>query len=568
MIRNLTRRLAIASLVVSSVVAAGSMGCNRESSAGKADAAAKKRGNVFSFINRGDVITQDLNTMSYLQDFRIAYALREGLYKPNPQTLVPEPCLALETQVSDDKKIWTFKLRDDGKWTNGDAVTAKDFVFSWRLLLESPGQYSYLLNYIKGAKAYSEAYVAGTKPSFDDVGIKTPDDHTLIVTLENPVPFLPDLLTFPTFYPRNERSMGKFKGQDGKGRVTYDAAYTQAGNVVTNGPYTLEEWTPGKQIVLKKSDSYRAKDKIKLNGIKMVVNLDPQSAKVQYDNGEVDWMADVSAEIGFNAKQEGRKDLKVSDAFGTAFLTINCADEVPELKGKKNPLVDARVRQALAMTINKQQIVNDITRMGEKPADRYVPAQFYKDWNSKTSPAYDIEGAKKLLAEAGYPNGQGFPPLAISFNSDNTTRKDMAEYLHHQWQKELGINVELQAMEAKGLSQYVQKKQYTIAFASWYGDYQDPSTWTDKYKPFSENNDSAWKPPAYSVLIDKAAVEPDDVKRQQLLVDAESMINTEAPIIPLYYYVNFTLVRDDVKGLPLNQRNTTIWDEVSLERPK
>ena len=362
--------------------------------------------------------------------------------------------------------------------------------------------------------------------------------------------------------------MEPWKRVDDKGRVNYDTAYTTAGNVVTNGPFVMTAWSPGRQLVMKKSDTYRARDRIKLDGITMVVNEDPQAAKVMYDAGAVDWIADVSAEIGYNAKQEGRKDLEIEDAFGTAFLTLNCGEHPPELAGKKNPLADVRVRQALAMAIDKNTIVQSITRMGEKPADRYVPTEFYHHWDSTPAPAFDVEAAKKLLSDAGYPNGSGFSQLSITFNADNTTRRDIAEFLHNQWQKYLNVNIELHPMDSKGASQYVQKKQYTLALAAWYGDYQDPSTWTDKYKPDSENNDSNWTPPAYAKLIDEAAVEPDEAKRQQLLIDAESLINKEVPIIPLYYYVNFTFMRPDVKGLYVTARNTTIWDDVSLERPK
>lgn len=578
-----SRRHVLATLLSSSLMlfSLGSIGCEKGSTATtkpagstpssnpQADAAAKARGNVFTFINRGDVITLDLNQMSYLQDFRVTYAMREGLYKPDPKTLEPKLALAKDVKVSDDKKTWTFTLRDDGKWSNDDAVTAKDFVFSWRLLLESPGQYTSLFYYIKGAKEFSEKRRAGEAASFEDVGIKSPDDHTLIVTLENPVPFLPDLMTFPTFYPRNERSMEPFKQKpDDKGRISYDAAYSQAKNIVVNGPYRLKEWTPGQRLVLVKNPTYRAADKIKLDGITMLVNNDPQSAFVQYENGEVDWMADVSAEIGFNLKQQGRKDLLVAPAFGTAFLTVNCGDDVPELQGKKNPLADLRVRQALAMTIDRQTIVDKITRMGELPANSYMPHHFYPGWTSTPVSPFDVAKAKQLLADAGYPDGKGFSPLSIAYNSDSPTRRDVAEYLHSQWQKHLGVNIELHPLELNGYRDYITNKQYTLGLGAWYGDYQDASTWTDKYAPESENNDSNWTPPAYNALLKQARIEPDEGKRAKLLMDAESMINADLPVIPLYYYVNFTLQRADVKDLPLNARNTTIWDEVSLERPK
>ena len=582
MMRILSRRLALATVAASLVASSMAIvGCDNSSggpsskpagstagSTPQADATARGRGNVMSFINRGDIITLDLNQMSYLQDFRVSYAIREGLYKPNPKTLDAELCLATDVSTSPDGKAWTFKLRDDAQWSNGDAVTAKDFVFSWRNLLEAQGQYTYLLFYISGAKAYAESYQKGEAASFDSVGIKTPDDYTIVITLDSPLTYLPDLLTFPTFYPRHEKSMAAFKLTDAKGRVSYDASYTQAKNVVTNGPFVMKEWSPGRQVVMTKSDTYRLKDKIKLDGITMIVNNDPQAAKVMYDAGEVDWVADVSPDIGFNAKKQGRSDLIVSDAFATAYLTVNCGENVPELSGKKNPLADIRVRQALAMTIDRPTIVKSLTRMGEKIAERYVPSHFYKDWNSKTVPAYDVEAAKKLLAEAGFPDGQGFPAISICYNGDSPARRDISEYLRHQWKQHLNLDIESRQMELKGYRDYITSKQYTLGLAAWYGDYGDASTWTDKYAPESENNDSNWAPQAYADLLAKAKIEPDASKRQQLLIDAESMINTELPIIPIYHYVNFAFLRNDVKGLHLTSRNTTIWDDVSLERPK
>jgi oligopeptide transport system substrate-binding protein len=520
---------------------------------------------IFRFINRGDLITLDLNQMSYLQDFRVTYAIREGLYKPDGKTLEPKLNLAESVTQSDDKKVWTFRLRKDGKWSNGDPVTAKDFLFSWRLLLESPGQYSYLLFYVKNAKPYVDSYRDSKGMSFDEVGIKAPDDYTLEVTLNDPLPYLPDLLTFPTFYPRHEKSMAPFKRADEKGRVSYDGAYVQPQNVVTNGAFLLKEWTPGRRVVMEKNPNYRNAAQIKLDGVVMVVNTDPQAAVVQFDKGEVDWLADVNPEYGFERKKQNSRDLWIADAFGTAYLTINCAEKVAELRDTKNPLADLRVRQALAMTIDKNRIVEDITRMGEKPADRYMPTHFYKGWNSSTVPAQDIAKAKQLLAEAGFPDGKGFPVLSIAYNADSVPRRDIAEFLRNQWQRHLKINIELRAMELKGYRDYITTKQYTIALAAWYGDYADASTWTDKYLSTSENNDSNWAPPEFDKLCYDATKEPDEAKRKALLVRAESMINEQLPIIPLYYYVNYTLRRPEVRDLPLNARNTTIWDDVDLE---
>lgn len=524
-------------------------------------------GATFSFVNRGDIITLDLNQMSYLQDFRVIYALREGLFTYDAaKNFSPTPALAKSWELSDDKRVWTFKLHDGARWSNGDPVVAGDFVFSWRNLLESPGEYTYLFYYIRNAKAYEDAYRERTGMSFDEVGIKAPDDHTLVVMLNDPVPFLPDLLAFPPFYPRHAGSMEKFKQTDAKGRVSYSADYTRPGNVVTNGPFELSQWEPGRTLVMKRSETYWKKSAIRLERIEMVVNNDPQSAFVQYDQGRVDWLADVSAEIAFQLKQQNRPDLRVGPAFGTAFLTVNCAERVAELGDKKNPLSDARVRRALSMAIDRDYIVNSITRMGERPANAYVPPGFFEGWTSTPIPLLDIERARQLLADAGYPSGQGMPTISIAYNSENPTRKELAEYMAFQWKQKLGVPCELRPLELKTYRNYITSKQYTLGLAAWYGDYMDVSTFTDKYLSTSLNNDSNWGPPAYDQLLLQASKEPDEKKRLDLLMRAEAMINTELPIIPLYYYVNVTLHRDNVKGIVNNPKNLIVWKDVFVER--
>lgn len=521
---------------------------------------------TFSFINRGDIITLDLNQMSYIQDFRIMYALREGLYTydPTTPTFDPKPALAAETTVSDDKLVWTFKLRD-AKWSNGDPVTAGDFVFSWRQMLEAPGEYAYLFYYIKNAEAYEHAYRDGKGMDPKEVGVEAVDDKTLRVTLINPVPFFPDLLAFPSFYPRHAKSMEPFKVNT-NGKVSYEAKYSLPENVVTNGPFKFEKWEQGKRLTLRKNTNYWNAENVKSDVVEMVVNSDPQSTFVQYDKGKVDWVApDVSPEIASKLKEAGRKDLRISTAYGTAFLTFNIAPDAPGTNGK-NPLNDVRVRKALAMTVDKQYIVDKITRMGEKVAPSYVPPGFFKGYESTPAPGFNIEEAKKLLAEAGYPNGAGFPTLTIMYNSDSPVRKGMSEYLTQKWSQTLGVKIDLQPLELKTYRSRVTKKDYTIACVSWYGDYMDLTTWTDKYLSTSQNNDTNWGPKAYDDLCAAASKEPDEQKRMDLLKQAEAMLNTELPIVPLYYYVNVSLHRDNVKGIVPNAKNILVWKDVVVER--
>jgi len=562
--RRLLARLRDAALGLSAaaVLALGPAGCG--DAGGDGDAAGQK---TFRFINRGDVITLDLNQMSYLQDFRITYAMREGLFTYDPnQNFKALPALAASHETSPDQLTWTFKLRPDAKWADGTPVTAGDFLFSWRLMLESPGEYTYLFYYLKNAKAYEKAYLDGQPFDVNTVGMAAPDDQTLVVTLQNPVPFLPDLLAFPPFYPRHAKSMEPFKQTGENGKATYAPAYTRPENVVGNGPFKLTVWEPGKRLRLEKSDSYWDKANVELDAIEMVVNNDPQSAFVQYDQGKVDWLADVAPELAFGAKQQGRPDLRVNTAFGTAFFTVNCAPEVPEIAGAKNPLADVRVRRALAHGIDKDYIVRNITRMGEPVASAYVPPGFFDGWQSTPSPGYDLEAAKRLLAEAGFEGGRGMPTLAIAYNSDSPARKQIAEYLAFQWRNQLGVPVDLKPLELKTYRSYLTTKQYTLGLAAWYGDYMDPSTFTDKYRRAALNNDSNWGPDEYERLVEAAEREPDPAKRQDLLERAEAMINTDLPIIPLFHYVNVSMHRDHVVGNIANPKNLVVWKDVDLRR--
>jgi oligopeptide transport system substrate-binding protein len=566
---------------------------------------AKQERAAFAFINRGDIITLDLNEMSYMQDFRLTYAIREGLYQLEPHTLRPVPGNAVSHELSDDKLVWTFHLRPDARWSNGDPVTAQDYVFSWQWMLEQPGEYTYLFYYIKGAEAYKNALAAyyenpagKPRPDFKTVGIEAPDARTLRVTLSNPVPYMLELLAFPPFYPRHEPSMRPFKEVLDKatGKHTYRWDYTRPPHVVTNGPYVLVDWDFKVRLLLNKSETYWDRANVKSPVIEMVVNENALSKFLQYETGQVDWDSDVPGEIGAELRAKGRTDLKSAPAFGTAFLTFLCKPELPaKIGGGKNPLYDVRVRQALAMSFDRQFIVDNVTRMGELPARTYIPPDGTlkgyrwrdaedagKSFDDKemrallSSPGglsgpgpglpYDVARARALLAEAGYPGGRGFPVLPVIYNTDSPARTKIVQVLKNDWKRNLGIDVELQGVELKSYRDDVTNKEYAISTVAWYGDYPDASTFTDKYKSDSLQNDAAYEVPEYDELLRQAEREPDAQKRLSMLAQAEHMLNTQVPIAPLYHYVNVNLAHDNVHGCEPNGRNITIFKYVWVER--
>lgn len=510
----------------------------------------------FRFINRGDIGTLDPNRMSWMQDIRVGYALWEGLYTLEEGTMKAVPGTAESIEISDDKMVYTFHIRPEARWSNGDAVVAGDFVFAWRRMLEEPGDYTYLLYYINGAEEYAKAFAEKKSARFEDVGIEDVDDTILRVTLKHPLAFFPDLCAFPPFFPLNEKSMAAFRRQDPKtGRVTFDKKFTTPPNLVGNGPYRLSSWEFKRRLRLEASEYYWDREHVRSKSIEMVNAEDPMWAFLRYDEGNVDWIADASGEIGAELHARKRADLHVFPSFGTYFYSFNCLPRLPD--GSANPFSDVRVRQAFSMAIDRTPIVEKITRLGERPAFTYIPLGAFAEYSSPPGLGYDVEMARKLLAEAGYPGGQGFPRRTLLFNNE-FVHPDIAQYVHEQWLRNLGVDMVLEGVEIKVFREKLHSKNYAIARASWFGDYNDPSTFTDKYLTGGENNDSGWSNAEYDRLAKEAVKETDESRRWDLFKQAETILLQEQPILPVYYYVNSYLFRDNVKGLTLEPRAMTM----------
>jgi oligopeptide transport system substrate-binding protein len=526
----------------------------------------------FSFINRGDNKCLDPNGMSWMQDIRIAYGLWEGLYTLDPVTLKPVLGTADRATADATKTVWTFHIRPEARWSNGDKVKAGDFIFAWRRFLETPGEYTYLHNYIRGAKEYAAAFSdyqaarqAGdtTRPApvFSTVGEAAPDDETLIVTLNDPLPFLPALMAFPPFFPMHKASMQKFLEADG---LHYNLDFTRPPNLVSNGPYRLAEWSFKRRLRMVKSDFYWDRANVKSNVIDQIYADDGLAAFRMYERGDVDWIADVDKNLaGQILAQGGREDLHVFPAFGTYFYDLNCLPNLSD--GRKNPLADVRVRQALALSIDREPIVKDVGRLGQPISFDYVPPHVFEGYVSPAGLPYDVERARKLLAEAGYPGGKGFPALTILYNGEDI-HGDIAQVIRRQWQQNLGIEVGLEEVEVKIFGSRLHTQQFDIARQGWYGDYDDPSTFTDVYKSDSDDNDPKWSNAEYDRLCAEAQKEIDPEKRMKLLARAEGVLLDDAPIIPLFTYVNAYLFHPNVKGIPLAANGMVMFNPVQVER--
>jgi len=524
----------------------------------------------FAFVNRGDNKCLDPNGMSWMQDVRIAYALWEGLYTLDPVTFKPVLGTADSVTVDPTSTVWTLHIRPDARWTNGDRVTAGDFIFAWRRFLETPGEYTYLHFYIHGAKKYSDDFATWlaaknsgasgvSPPDFAAVGEKAIDDSTIVITLDNPVPFFPSLLAFAPFFPMNKASMKDFLEADG---LHYNLDFTRPPHLVSNGPYRLADWTFKRRLRLVASDFYWNRQSVRSKVIDQIYAEDGVAAYRAYVRGDVDWLSDLDPDLAAEmVTAGGRNDLHIFPAFGIYYYCLNC---LPTLRdGRKNPLADVRVRQALSMAVDREPIVRNVGRLGQPPAFAFVPPHVFEGYVSPPGLPYDPERARRLLAEAGYPNGRDFPVLTILYNSE-AYHQDIAEIIQSQWQENLNIQMALQGVEIKVFGQMLHTQQFDVARSSWYGDYADPSTFTDLFKSDSDDNNAKWSNTRYDQLCAEAQKEPDKSRRLKLLSEAENLMLNEAPIIPLYTPVNAYLFRPQITGIPLAANAMLIFNSVSV----
>ncbi len=522
----------------------------------------------FVYVNRGDVRTLDVNQVSWASDIMLAYGLYEGLYTLHPETLKVVPGVAWRIDVSANGLTYTFHIRPQARWSNGDAVVAQDFVFSWRRMLHRPGHYAYLLDFIKGAAEYRAAVAEGKTADFASVGIETAGTEVLRVTLKEPVPIFPDLCALPAFFPLHERSMRPFMVEE-SGRCRPE--FMRPPNLVSNGPFRLTRWDFKQRLRLQANEHYWDRDNVRSRVIEQVVVEDNKIGEwLRYETGTADWLADVDPETTAELLLRNRcnplgarRDLHVFGAFGTYFYCFNCC---PSLKdGRRNPFADRRVRRAFALAVERTPIVRDITRCGERIAEHYIPCDTFAGYPRPTGQVFDADRARSLLAEAGFPQGAGFPRVSLLY-STAAQDGDIAQVIVGQWKRTLGVDVGLEGVESAEFSRRLHGQEYTVSRATWFGDYDDPSTFLDKYRSTADNNDCKWSNAAYDDLCRRAVGESDPRRRLEMLSRAEDILLDEAPILPLYHYTNRYMIRPSVRGIAMHPRNLVMLKAVYVEK--
>jgi len=478
-----------------------------------------------TFINGAEPETLDPAIITGQPEGRLASTLFEGLLRFNNKGR-PEPGVAERWDISEDGRTYTFHLREGASWSDGKPVTAHDFVSSWKRTLTpaTASGYNYMLFPIRNA----EAFASGELEDFEQVGVTALDDRTLQVELDSPTPYFLDLVSFTTYKPVRTDLIEEV-GDD----------WVKPENIITNGPYRLEAWRINDKIRLAKNPEYWNRENVALEVVDVLPISQANTAFNFYASGEADLVMDKGlAPPSLLDALKKRNDFHAAPFLGTYFLRFNAT---------KPPFDDPRVRKALAMSIDKPAITSKITRAGETPADGFVPPGV-EGYASPEGLPYDPEKARELLAEAGYPGGEGFP-LVTYLYSEGELNEAIAVELQSMWNNELGININLARQEWKVYLNSMSSLDYDIARSSWVGDYPDPNTFLDMFLTGGGNNRTGWSSEEYDRLIDSAAAELDPQQRFKILEEAEKLlVEEEAPIAPIYFYVGIQLYDPDKIG--------------------
>lgn len=498
-----------------------------------------------------------LNTLlaTYAYDFTPINAMIECLYRDDEND-VPQPAGAETVDISDDKLVYTFHLREDATWSNGDPVVATDYEFAWQQALNPKvaSDYAYMLYFIHNAEPYFNGEV-----EWSEVGVKVIDDHTLEVTLDNPLPYATDLFAFPTLAPINQ----KFYEEVGADKYATDAEY-----FCCNGMYELTEWSHNSEIVFEKREEYWNADAVGPDTIVYKIITDSQAGLNSYLSREIDYTDLDSGEVVQQAEAAGF-EVGVKPARSSYYLIVNTEDEF---------MSNQNLRLALAYSIDKQALVDTVYQNDNQPMTSFTPPAimgaagadgptFQEALLAERGEMYpgsgDLEKAQEYLQAALEELGCTVDELNLSIDcADDSLRRNCATFLQEQWRQNLGIeNIAVNSMQTKQVSANRQSGDYCMSLGGWSPDYNDAINFLDLWVTDGGNNDSFWSNEEYDNLIAQATAEADEEVRQQYLFDAEEILAAEMPVIPLYWQCqNYSYNSDKiVDGAIITANQTTFY---------
>lgn len=492
----------------------------------------------------------DPHMLQFQSHFSVLMALSEGLVGYDPQDLHPVPGAAERWEVSPDGLTYTFHLRANAKWSNGDPLTAHDFVFSAHRILSpklgSPFRYYY--DDVRGAKDYSTAAAS----DFSQVGIRALDDRTLVIELLHPTPSFLFLLGNWAWYPLHRATLEKHGGVD---RPYAD--WSRPGRLVGNGPFVLAEWKQGQVIVVKRNPHYWDAARVRLNEIHFYPIDNADTEERAFRAGQLHVTENVPVSKLRDYAQQPSSPLVVAPTFATYAYVFNVT---------RPPFANPAVRHAFSLALDRQSIVTSQTASGVVPARSFVPpVGAYAGVDAPTL-RFDPAEARRLLAAAGYPDGRGFPPLELVTNTSQLHR-EIAEILQQQWHKNLGVQVGVSLREGKVFFQERIRKHYELARSSWFGDYPDPFAFLTLYLSDNGQNTTGYASAEYDRLALSALKIADADARLAAYREAETVLLRDLPIIPLFHETSRHLVHRTVRGRFPNLFEIHPYQGMWLEAP-
>ncbi|MBX9736752.1 MAG: peptide ABC transporter substrate-binding protein [Phycisphaerales bacterium] len=559
----------------------------------------------FVYIERSDINTIDPHKMSWSHDLRLAGMIHEGLVRTDvfSDDLPKVPAMAESWSLAADGLTWTFKLRDDAKWTNGEPVLASDFVYAWRrgTLPDAAGDYTAMFQLVKGGKAFydwrenaqrafaesgggrarpteAEALWAETCRKFDEmVAVRATAPRTLVISLERPTPYFLEVLAYEIMAPVYPKLVDQYQSIDPvTGMVRYDSGWTKPGILISNGPFKLVSWRYKREIRLERNELYWNQSAISVDTIALPSVVDGNAAVLAFQTGAADWVSDVNmpfkgelierreaylakhAELVKSLRAQGLDPVEIDrrlpfdealcvqpmPSFGTYFLNFNCSPRLAD--GRVNPFADARVRRAFAISFDRDNVARNVRRGGEPAASTMIPPRSIAGYTGPAGPRFApdpgaIATARALMAEAGFPDGKGFISVEFMFNKEGG-HDVIAQAIKRDWEQNLGVSVRLDQRDLKTFRNELKTANYMISRAAWFGDYTDPLTFLDLHRTGDGNNDRKYSSARFDGLLDQAAAETDPQKRLAILSEAERVIVEEdCPIAPVFHYVQVYL---------------------------
>lgn len=463
-----------------------------------------------------------------LTEFNVMTALLEGLTTLDPETMELRPGVASSWDVSDDGKTYTFYLDPNARWSNGDVVTSDDFLFSFERILtpELGAPYAYMLYSMRGAEAFNK----GETSDFTTVGASAPDASTLVIELASPTPYFLNLLTHNTWWPVHPKTVLQHGSMTDR-----ISKWTRPENYVGNGPFKLKHWRLNHSIIAEKNPFYRKSDAVKLNKIHFLpINIDSEERAFRADQLHMTSTVPIHRLDWYRAQYP--ENLRIYNSLGVYYYILNTT---------KPPLNDPRVRRALAYSIDRKALTEHVLKAGQQPAYHFTPPNT-GGYTARARLPYDPERARELLAEAGYPGGDGFPEFELLFNTSES-HHTIAVAIQQMWKKELGIDVQLHNQEWKVYLSTRQAMEFDIVRAGWFGDYNDPYTFLSLGESDNGNNHSGWAHPEYDKLLKQSTIAAKPEARRDIFQQAEEILIEEMPVIPIYFHVSSKLVDETVR---------------------